>query len=195
MNVTELLHVLHTAEKLKDTTRHSYTPNGRHESVAEHTFRTALMAYFMKDEFPEADMDKVIRMCLLHDMGEAFTGDIPAFEKTADDEALEKQLLYEWVDRLPDPYRTELRDLYAEMEARQTLEAKLFKALDGLEAVIQHNEAPLSSWSDNEYELNLTYAEENCAFSPYMMALRKAVKEETVLKISQRSKVADEPCG
>ena len=40
----------------------------------------------MRDEFPEADMDKVIRMCIIHDLGEAFTGDIPTFEKTAEDE-------------------------------------------------------------------------------------------------------------
>lgn len=56
MTVNDLLNVLHTAEKLKDTTRHSYTSKGRHESVAEHTFRLSLMAYFMKDEFPEADI-------------------------------------------------------------------------------------------------------------------------------------------
>ncbi len=37
------------------------------------------MAYFVQDEFPEADIDKVIQMCIFHDMGEAITGDIPAF--------------------------------------------------------------------------------------------------------------------
>ena len=52
MKPTELLSIMHTVEKLKDTTRHSYTSRGRHESVAEHTFRLALMAYFIKDEFP-----------------------------------------------------------------------------------------------------------------------------------------------
>ena len=45
---------------------------------------TTLMAFFLTDEFPEADMNKVIRMCMIHDLGEAFTGDIPAFDKTAD---------------------------------------------------------------------------------------------------------------
>ena len=60
MNTKELLNVLHIAEKLKDTTRHSYTSGGRHESVAEHTFRIALMTYFMKDEFPKVNIDKVI---------------------------------------------------------------------------------------------------------------------------------------
>lgn len=73
---------LSVAERLKDTTRHCYTRNGRHESVAEHSWMMTLMAFFMKYEFPKVDMDKVIKMCIIHDLGEAFIGDIPTFEKT-----------------------------------------------------------------------------------------------------------------
>lgn len=184
MDARELLDILHIAEKLKDTTRHSYTSGGRRESVAEHTFRTALMAYFIKDEYPEVDIDKVIKMCLIHDLGEAFTGDIPAFEKTESDEEAEKQMLLKWVKSLPNPYNTEMLALYEEMHERKTLEAKIFKALDGLETVIQHNEADLSTWSDNEYELNAIYGEDKCSFSPYLTELRKILKEETLNKIS-----------
>lgn len=57
--------------------------------MAEHSFRLALMAYMVSDEVPEIDTDKVIRMCLIHDLGEAITGDIPSFEKTDSDEAAE----------------------------------------------------------------------------------------------------------
>ena len=84
-------------------------------------------------------MDKVIRMCIIHDLGEAFTGDIPAFEKTAEDEKKEEELLYDWVRSLPKSYAEEMQQLYKEMEERKTLEAKIYKAIDGLEAVIQHN--------------------------------------------------------
>ena len=80
MEIRAFLDFLSIAEKMKCNTRHSYTSSGRHESVAEHSWRLALMAYLVKDEFPDADIDKVIRMCLFHDMGEAVTGDIPAFE-------------------------------------------------------------------------------------------------------------------
>lgn len=76
METRKLLDALMVAERLKDTTRHCYTSKGRHESVAEHSWMTTLMAFFMRDEFPEADMDKVIRMCIIHDLGECFTGDI-----------------------------------------------------------------------------------------------------------------------
>ena len=86
MEPATLLDLLHTAGRLKDTTRHCYTPDGRHESVAEHSWRLALMAFWLKDEFPELDINRVIQMCLIHDLGEAFTGDIPVFDKTDSDE-------------------------------------------------------------------------------------------------------------
>ena len=184
MEIRALLEALHTAERLKDTTRHCYTSGGRHESVAEHSWRLALMAYWMRDEFPEADMDKLIRMCLIHDLGEVFTGDIPSFLKTGDDERREEDLLGAWVASLPEPYCTEMRALYEEMAARQTLEARIFKALDNLEAVIQHNESALSTWSENEYTLNLHYGQDKAAFSPYLSALRALVREETEKKIA-----------
>ena len=62
MDARTLLNALNDAERLKDTTRHCYTKNGRHESVAEHSWMTTLMAFFMRDEFPKVDMDKVSEM-------------------------------------------------------------------------------------------------------------------------------------
>ena len=91
MEAKELLRVLHTAERLKDETRHCYTSGGRRESVAEHSWRLALTALFLRDEFPALDMDRVIRMCLIHDLGECFTGDIPSFLKSGGDEERERR--------------------------------------------------------------------------------------------------------
>lgn len=184
MHPTELLNILHTAEKLKDTTRHCDTSGGRRESVAEHSWRLALMAFLLRDEFPALDMDKVLRMCLIHDLGECFTGDIPSFLKTDADTEKEDALLARWVSSLPAPYCAEMAALYAEMDALETEEAKLYKALDKLEAVIQHNEAPLTTWLPRERALNLTYADENVAFSPYLTALRKAIRAETEEKLA-----------
>ena len=93
MEVHEFLDVMHVAERLKDATRHGYSSGGRRESVAEHSWRITLMAYFLQDEFPEADMNRVMEMCLVHDLGECFTGDIPTFVKTDADEQREEQLL------------------------------------------------------------------------------------------------------
>lgn len=185
MEARELLKAMAVAVRLKDTTRHCYTEKGRHESVAEHCWMAALMAFFLQDEFPEADMDKVIRMCLIHDLGEAFTGDIPTFEKTEENERTEEQLLREWVAALPKMCRDEMTALYDEMERRESLEAQIYKAIDNLEAVIQHNFSDLSTWIPREYELNKTYGDDKVAFSPYLTALREEVRQDTLRKIGE----------
>ena len=183
MDARKLLETLAVAERLKDTTRHCYTAKGRHESVAEHSWMMTLMAFFMRDEFPDVDMDKVTRMCIIHDLGECFTGDIPTFEKSRENEQTEDSLLEKWVKSLPAGYAEEMLTLYAEMNARQTPEAKVYKAIDGLEALIQHNISDLSTWIPKEYELNLTYADDKVAFSEYLTTLREEIRKDTIEKL------------
>ena len=185
MEARKLLDALLIAERLKDVTRHCYTKNGRHESVAEHSWMSTLMVYFLKDEFPEADMNKVMQMCVIHDLGEAFTGDIPTFDKTAAHEATEEEMLYSWIATLPEPYASEMRALYEEMAKRETLDAKIYKAIDNLEAVIQHNISDLSTWIPKEYELNKTYGYDKVAFSEYLIKLRDEIKKDTLEKIGE----------
>ena len=177
------LDILHVAERLKDTPRHCTTSRGRRESVAEHSWRISLMALLVKDEFPGLDAEKLMAMCLIHDLGECFTGDIPTFRKTKEDREREDALLADWVDSLSEPTRSELKALYREMDAQQTTEAKVYKALDKLEAVIQHNESPLETWEEHEYALNRRYAFEAVTFSDWLSALRREILEDTLRKI------------
>ena len=183
MNTRDYLDILHVAEKLKDTPRHCTTTQGRTESVAEHSWRVSLMALLLRREFPDVDIDRVVDMCLIHDLGECFTGDIPTFIKTDSDRSVEDSLLDQWVSSLPEEVSTELKSLYAEMEAQETKESKIYKALDKLEALIQHNESPLSTWSENEYELNKTYAFNTVEFSDWLTELRKEILQDTIDKI------------
>ena len=184
MKPAELLNILSVAEKLKCHTRHCSTSSGRPESVAEHSWRTALMAMLTASAFPEADMDKVIRMCLIHDLGEAFTGDIPSFDKTEADSKTEELALRQWVQTFPSPEREEWLALYEEMEAQQTQEARIYKALDKLEAVIQHDESDISTWLPLEYDLQLEYGRENVQFSPYLQQLKMEIDDVTREKIA-----------
>ena len=185
MKPEELLPILSVAEKLKCATRHCYTSSGRHESVAEHSWRAALMAMLLAPEFPEADMNRVIRMCLIHDLGEAFTGDIPTFEKTQADVAREDALFDAWVQTLPEDTRGSFVELLQEMNAMQTTEARIYKALDRMEAVLQHNESDISTWLPLEYDLQLTYGAENVAFSPYLQGLKDELNRQTREKIAE----------
>ena len=185
MEPEKLLKSLSVAERLKDATRHCYTSGGRRESVAEHSWRITLMAYWISDEFPEADLEKLMKMCLIHDLGEAFTGDIPTFNKTEADEQKESSLLGEWVAGLPQPFADEMRALYQEMEERETLEARIYKALDNLEALIQHNESDISTWIPLEYDLQMTYGNDKVQFSEYLTKLRDEVRNDSKKKIAE----------
>lgn len=185
MNPKEYIEFLHKIEKLKCNTRHSWTSSGRQESVAEHSWRLAVMAMLCADEYPELDISKVVKMCLIHDFGEAITGDIPAFIKTREHEAEEDNAVKELLSALPDSLCKELSGLFDEMNARETLEAKLFKSLDNLEALISHNEADISTWIPREYEENLVYGQRNCEWSVWTKALREELKNESVAKIEK----------
>ncbi len=187
MEIKKFLEIVNFVEKLKNTFRHSFTSSGRQESVAEHCYRTAIMACLIIDEFPEANAEKLIKMCLIHDLGKAFVGDIPAFEKTESDEEKEKQSLNSWLKTLPKPYDDEMINLYEDFVELSSLEAKICKALDNLEALIQHNQAPLSTWIPLEYDLQLTYGNDKVAFSDYLTRLREEVCNDSIKKINNNN--------
>lgn len=179
MDSEQLIDFLRILEKLKCNTRHSWTTSGRQESVAEHSWRLAVMALLLKNDFPELDMGKVVEMCLIHDWGEAVTGDIPAFIKSSADEETEEEAIHCLLKRLPEKEQGELTSLFDEMLECRTGEAKLCKALDKIEALIQHNEAGAKTWLPLEYELNLTYGDEASEAFSRTKQLREVVREET----------------
>ncbi len=185
MKQRELLDFLSALECLKTNGRHSVTCGGVVETVAAHSWRLGVMALLLLPEFPDIDGDKLIKMCLIHDFGEAITGDIPSFLKTEENESTEVNAVGSLVDSLPEPQKGMLHALFSEMDAMQTREARLYKALDKMEAVIQHNESDISTWIPLEYELNLTYAVDNAAEFPYLKELRALMAEDTKQKIEE----------
>ena len=191
MNPRQYVQFLDTIEKLKCHTRHSWTSTGRRESVAEHSWRLSVMALLCADEYPELDMIKVLKMCLIHDFGEALTGDIPSFYKTDADEQKEDKAIESILAMLPQGTADELRALFAEMSALKTSEAKLFKALDNMEAVVSHNEAPISTWIPLEYTENLIYGQENAAWSDWTRELRDLLREDSLKKIEKERESGD----
>ena len=90
---------------------------------------------------------------------------------------------------LPEPYQEELKALFQEMAALETEEAKICKALDKMEALIQHNEADISTWLPLEYDLQLTYGEKEVGFSDYMKQLREAVNQVSKEKIKREGRL------
>lgn len=183
MTPVELIRFLGVLERLKSNTRHSWTRAGTQETVAAHSWRLAVMALLLDGEIDGVDMRRVVEMCLVHDFGEAVTGDIPSFEKDEADEEAEAHAVDAMVTALPDPQRTRLASLFAEMNAMQSPEARVFKALDKMEAVLQHNEASLQTWLPLEYDLQRTYGTEEAEAFAWLEALRVQLRIDTEQKI------------
>lgn len=184
MKTSEFLSFIHQSESLKKTMRHSWISDGRQESVAEHTWRMALMAMLLQDEFEAVNLQHLLQMVLVHDIGEIATGDIPIFDKTNADTQTELCALDQVLDGLPDNLSQRIKQLVLEYQDSATPEAKLCKALDKLEVLIQHNEAPLNTWLPLEFKLNLTHGDKQCAYDPYLKELRDLVRKESIDKIN-----------
>ena len=187
MNAEEFIKAVTEISKLKTTLRHCYTMPERKESVADHSWRTAMMALFLRKEEPflSVDMDRVIRMILIHDIGEIFTGDIPTFEKTQSDAKTEEELYLDWIGNLPASQRTEWFSLVQEMEKMETAEARIYKALDKMEALISHNESDLSTWLPLEYDLQFTYGQKEAQCNPMLSEVRRLIDIWSTQKIRE----------
>jgi len=160
MNDSELhgiLDFLRQAEQLKNTLRNAFTSNGRHESTAEHTWRLCLMVMVFADRFSDIDMLKLMKMCIIHDLGEAIGGDIAAVDQIPGvNKALEeRQDLETLIDSLPNNLQVEILSLWDEYEQAQSKEALLAKAFDKLETILQHNQG--QNPEAFNYAFNLTY--------------------------------------
>jgi putative hydrolase of HD superfamily len=182
MEVDELegvLRFLRNAERLKTVTRSGWTSAGEQESVAEHTWRLCLMAMVLYDSAPGIDLARLLKMCLIHDLGEAIGGDVPAPEQAAhvDKAEQERADLLQLLSPLPDVTRREIIALWDTYEAAASPEARLAKGLDKLETILQHTQG--DNPADFDYAFNLDYGRQYTGTDPVLAALRARLDEET----------------
>jgi putative hydrolase of HD superfamily len=174
-----ILAFLRIAERLKSTPRSGWTTAGERESVAAHTWRLSLMAAVLSDRFPEIDLARLLKICLIHDLGEALHGDVPAPEQAAlgGKAARERDDLQTVLAPLPERLRVELTALWDEYEAAVTPEAQLAKGLDKLETILQHTQG--LNPADFDYRFNLTYGQTYTDAHPLLAAIRARLDEAT----------------
>ena len=172
------LEFITAAERLKDTVRSGWTSSGQPDTVAGHSWRLCLMALVFHSWFPEADLARLLKICLLHDLGESIHGDIPAPEQPAAGKSeRERADLVEFLVPLPEPLRQEFLALWDEYEAAASLEARLAKALDKLETILQHNQGANPPGFD--YDFNLEYGRQYTGIHPLLAELRAELDEMT----------------
>lgn len=169
---------LRDAERLKDVTRTSWTSTGRRESVAEHSWRLTLMAMLLAPAHRDVNVERVMQLCIVHDLGEAIRGDISAKLQPPEGKASQERLdLLELLAPLRADTRASITALWDEYEAGETREARLVKALDKLETIMQHNQG--LNPPDFDYAFNLEYGQRYTAVSPLIAELRQILDEET----------------
>lgn len=178
-DIKQILHFIRKAEQLKNRTRSGHTSTGRKESVAEHTWRLCLMALAFEQHFPGIDISRVIKICIVHDLGEAIGGDIPAPNQTNSEEkaTTERCDLLQLLEDTPKLLEEEVLGLWDEYEEISTEEAKIAKALDKLETILQHNQGKNSL--DFDYAFNLDYGKEYSNVHPVISEIRKILDGET----------------
>ena len=171
-------------EGLKSTLRTAWTASGRQESTAEHSWRLALMAGLFLHEFPALDGHKVFMMCLIHDLAELDVGDISAALRT--DEArkheTERRALEQIVQPLSEPLQREICELWQQYNDNATEEAKLVKALDKAETIIQQNQG--CNPKDFDYAFNLEYGIQYFK-GPILKELRRMIDEDTRTRVDE----------
>jgi putative hydrolase of HD superfamily len=180
-----ILEFLRATERLKTTTRSAWTSDGQPESVAEHTWRLCLMALVVAPGFPDVDVGRLLKICVIHDLGETIGGDVPAPEQvrraeagiSAGKAASERRDLLTLLEPLPATLRLEISALWDEYEEARTPEAKLAKALDKLETILQHTQGQNPPGFD--YRFNLGYGRQHTEGPPLIAALRQVLDRET----------------
>lgn len=176
------LKLIRLAERLKFELRHSWLSNGRRESVAEHTWQMALMAVLIHKYLSQpVDLEKTLKMILIHDLIEAEAGDIPFFEKSARKDAkqkMEQQAIENIKTTLSSETGDEIYGLWYEFEEAKTAEARFARALDNLEVQIQHNLAQFETWEEIEYDLVYNKMDKYCEYDPFLKELCNKIKEE-----------------
>ena len=181
------LEFLRQAERLKDVLRSARSSGGRQESTAEHTWRLCLMAMMLEEGLTGLNFARILKLCVIHDLGEAIHGDVPAIDQTpgSDKGAQERQDLLALASPLDAPARAQLLALWDDYENAASPEARAVKAMDKLETLLQHNQG--ANEPDFDYAFNLDYGRKYTDALPLFRELRQLVDADTQARIRQQA--------
>ena len=130
-------------EKLKSVTRFNRTLDGRFENSAEHSWQGAIAAMVFQDYYPEKlNMEKVISMLLIHDLGEIYAGDTWVFDdkKKVHSHDRELESIKKTMSILPEEKYLNMKKSWLEFEKGQSAEARYARVIDALVPLINHLE-------------------------------------------------------
>lgn len=187
-NIEKILRFIEEAEGLKSVTRYAWTKDGRRESTAEHSWRMTLFTALAAAEDPSIDWKKAVLMSLIHDMGELYDGDISAATKPDESVKYTQELraIENLASLLPADQGMMFRNLWMEYTDGSTKEARLVKAIDKAETILQHSQG--QNPADFDYAFNLSYGKEFFDTGSGLTRLRELLDEKTQNRSAESSK-------
>ena len=187
-NIDKVIRFIKELENLKSVTRTAWTKTGRRESTAEHSWRLAMLLMVLREDFKDLDIDKAIKMSLVHDLGELYDGDISAkLQNDNDNKAeMEEKAMRRMLTILPENLAENIYDLWKEYNECSTKEAKLVKAMDKLETIVQHNQG--NNPEDFDYEFNLQYGKQYFMDNEILEYMRYIIDEDTKESVKLKEK-------
>lgn len=187
-NIDKVIRFIKEIENLKSVTRTAWTKTGRRESTAEHSWRLAMLLMVLREDFKDLDIDKAIKMSLVHDLGELYDGDISAkLQNDNDNKAyMEEKAMRRMLTILPENLAENIYDLWKEYNECSTKEAKLVKAMDKLETIVQHNQG--NNPEDFDYEFNLQYGKQYFMDNEILEYMRYIIDEDTKESVKLKEK-------
>ena len=148
-------------DKLKTVLRQTLLTDGsRRENSAEHSWQLAVMAMLLAEYAPQPiDLNRAIRMALVHDLIEIYAGDAPAYDVAANRNKAEREqeAAARLFAQLPAEQGEELHRLFDEFEEAQTNEAKFINALDRLQPLLHNSRTEGGSWIPHQVNREQVY--------------------------------------
>ena len=142
-NLNKTVDFITEIEKLKSVTRFNRTLDGRFENSAEHSWQGAIAAMVLQDYYPERlNMEKVMSMLLIHDLGEIYAGDTWVFDKEKKLHSHDRELesIEKTMSILPEEKYLNMKNSWLEFEKGQSAEARYARVIDALVPLINHLE-------------------------------------------------------
>lgn len=192
MSVDRIVDFFKIAEKLECEYRLTRMSDDAPQAVASHSWNMAMMAIVLRPYLKTSiDMERVLKMCLLHDLPEAIAHDVPLHEQTPDikqqKHAQEQNAIKQILSLIQN---NDVSDSFEEYEARNTPEAKLVKALDVLDTAVQHlcaqDLAYVGGFADNFY-WKMFFSPDFAAFFDFEPVMR-GVFDEIKQRVARRLK-------
>lgn len=182
MNIERLEKIyefLQAAEQLKDTLRSGFTRQSRRESTSDHTWRLCLMVLCFEKELGQIDLLKLLKLCIIHDLGEAISGDVPATQQDplVDKSIEERKDFMLLCEPLPDDLKVDMLALWDEYDQKSSKEAILAKGFDKIETIMQHNIG--AQGLDFDHAFNLTYGKKATDGDALLRDIRAFVDQKT----------------